>query len=110
VPQIQRADQNPDNRNVPASDERNPRFQRAEPARAEPASRNYVHEHPQSMPQPTRNEPPRRPAFQPQQRPQQQPRYEPPPRVEAPRPQQRTESRPPPQKNPHRPKDDAGQH
>jgi hypothetical protein len=110
VPQIQRADQNPDNRNVPASDERNPRFQRAEPARAEPAPRNYVHEQPQSMPQPTRNEPPRRPAFQPQQRPQQQPRYEPPPRAEAPRPQQRTESRPPPQKNPHRPKDDAGQH
>jgi len=127
VPQIERADQNPGNRNVPvpASDERSqryqsnrtmrqqdlptptapmrnseePRFQRPEPARAEPAPRSYVRERPQPMPEPARNEPPRRPAFQPP--PQQQPRYEPPPRAEAPHPQraepQRTESRPPPQ-------------
>ncbi|MFC5581602.1 DUF6600 domain-containing protein [Rhodanobacter terrae] len=131
VPQIRRAEQIPGYRNPPAGDggsqryqsnrtmrqdlptpaaptrnSEEPRFQRAAPARAEPAPRGYVRERPQPMPEPARNEPPRRPAFQPQQ----QPRFEPPPRAEAPHPQQRTESGPPPQKTPHRPKDDAEQH
>jgi hypothetical protein len=130
APQIQRADQKPGNRNVPASDERSqryqsnrtmrqdlptqpmrnseePRPQRAEPPRAEPAPRNYVREQPQPMPEPARHEPPPRPTFQP---PPQQPRYQPPPRTEAPRPQPSESRPPPPQKNPHRPKDDAEQH
>jgi hypothetical protein len=132
VPRIQRADQNPGNRNVPPIDERSqrypsnratrqdlptpaapmrngeePRFQRAEPTRAEPTPRSYIRE-PQPRPESARNEPLRRPAFQPPQQ-LQQPRYEPRPRAEAPQPQ-RVESRPPPQRNPHRPKDDTGQH
>jgi len=121
VPQIQRADQDPGNRNVPANDERIQRYQsnrtmrqdapmpaapmrnNDEPRfrRAEPAPRSYVREQPQPMPAPTRSEPPR-PNFQ-------QPRYQPPPqRAEPPRPQ-RSESRPA-QKPAPRVRDDAQQH
>ncbi|TPG47400.1 hypothetical protein EAH75_11080 [Rhodanobacter glycinis] len=120
VPQIQRADQGPGNRDVPAGNERfqhfqsnramrqdspmptaptrnadEPRFQRAEPA-----PRSYVHEQPRPMPAPTRNEP-KQPTFQ-------QPHYQPAqPRAETPRPQ-RSESRPA-QKSAPRVRDDAQQ-
>jgi hypothetical protein len=116
VPQIQRADPAPGNRNVPASDERNQRYQSnrtmrqdsptpAAPMRsndgphfqrAEPAPRSYVREQSQPVPAPSRNESPQ-PTFQ-----------QPQPRAETPRPQ-RSESRPA-QKPAPRVRDDTQQH